>query len=92
LVDVVVASGLTRYYGGRVGVVDVSFSLRRGEVLGYLGPNGSGKTTTIRLMLGFIRPSRGSVLVYGVSPSSASSPGLRGLLGMFLRSSPSQVA
>jgi len=54
----VVASGLTKYYGGRVGVVDVPFSLRRGEVLGYLGPNGSGKTTTIRLMLSSIRPFR----------------------------------
>jgi len=80
-VDVVVASGLTKYYGGRVGVVDVSFSLRRGEVLGYLGPNGSGKTTTIRLMLGFIRPSRGSVLVYGVSPSSSELAGVKRFIG-----------
>lgn len=81
MVDVVVASGLTKYYGGRVGVVDVSFSLRRGEVLGYLGPNGSGKTTTIRLMLGFIRPSRGSVLVYGVSPSSGEFAGVKRFIG-----------
>lgn len=68
--DIVVASGLTKYYGGRVGVEDVSFTVRRGEVLGYLGPNGSGKTTTIRLMLGFIKPSRGGISVYGVNPFS----------------------
>ncbi len=69
--DVVVASGLTKYYGGRVGIEDVSFNVRRGEVLGFLGPNGSGKTTTIRLMLGFIKPSRGSISVYGVNPLSS---------------------
>lgn len=64
--DVIVADGLTKLYDGRVGVVDVSFSVRRGEVFGYLGPNGAGKTTTIRLMLGFIKPTRGSIMVYGV--------------------------
>ncbi|MEM1873873.1 MAG: ABC transporter ATP-binding protein [Acidilobaceae archaeon] len=64
--EVVVAEELTKYYDGKLGIEDVSFTVRRGEVFCYLGPNGSGKTTTIRLMLGLIKPSRGRVLVMGV--------------------------
>ena len=49
-----------RYYGGAV-VNDVSFTLEPGEVTGYLGPNGSGKTTTVRMLTGLIEPTSGSV-------------------------------
>jgi ABC-2 type transport system ATP-binding protein len=50
-----------RYYGGAV-VNDVSFTLKPGEVTGYLGPNGSGKTTTVRMLTGLIEPTSGSVI------------------------------
>ena len=59
--DVIVAQGLTKSYGTERGVVDLSFSVRAGEVFGYLGPNGAGKSTTIRTMLDFIRPTAGGV-------------------------------
>ncbi len=65
---VIVAEGLTRRFGEFVAVDHVSFSVLAGEVVGYLGPNGSGKTTTIRMLLGLLRPSegRGSVLGYDI--------------------------
>jgi ABC-2 type transport system ATP-binding protein len=52
---------LTRYYGGIAAVLDVSFSIKPGEVLGYLGPNGSGKSTTVKMLAGLLRPSRGVI-------------------------------
>jgi ABC-2 type transport system ATP-binding protein len=55
-----------RYYGAAV-VDDVSFALRAGEITGYLGPNGSGKTTTIRMLTGLIEPTAGSVTFRGTS-------------------------
>jgi ABC-2 type transport system ATP-binding protein len=58
-------SGLTRRLGG-VAVVDhLSLSVPQGSVFGFLGPNGSGKTTTIRMLLGLIRPTAGSITVLG---------------------------
>ncbi|TAH46162.1 MAG: ATP-binding cassette domain-containing protein, partial [Treponema sp.] len=47
----------------------VSFTLPKGEVLGFIGPNGAGKTTTIRIMLGLARPDSGTVSLLGGSPS-----------------------
>ncbi|HSJ74110.1 MAG TPA: ABC transporter ATP-binding protein [Miltoncostaeaceae bacterium] len=57
--------GLTRMYGSAVGVVDVDLDVHPGESFGFLGPNGSGKTTFIRLALGLIRPTSGRVAVMG---------------------------
>ena len=54
-------SNLTKYYSGIPAIKDVSFTVGRGEVLGYLGPNGSGKTTTVSIAIGLIEPSAGSV-------------------------------
>ena len=54
-------SGLTKYYSGIPAIKDVSFSVRPGEVLGYLGPNGSGKTTTVSIVIGLIQASTGTV-------------------------------
>lgn len=56
---------ITKDYGQNRGVFDVSFTVKKGEVLGFLGPNGSGKTTTIRQLLGFIKPQSGSVSILG---------------------------
>ena len=54
------AAGLTKSFGRRPAVQDVSFELYSGEVFGFLGPNGAGKTTTIRMLVGLARPDRGS--------------------------------
>jgi ABC-2 type transport system ATP-binding protein len=56
---------LTKRFGGKTAVDDVSFTVRPGLVTGFLGPNGAGKSTTIRLILGLDRPSAGSVTVNG---------------------------
>jgi len=57
--------GLTKRFGSFTAVDAVSFEVRRGEVLGYLGPNGSGKTTTIRMLLGLLTPTGGQATVFG---------------------------
>ena len=57
---------LTRRYGRRRGVDDVTLSVPEGSLFGFLGPNGAGKTTTIRVMLGFLRPTRGAARVFGL--------------------------
>ena len=58
-------SGLRKTIGKKEIIKGIDFSLKRGEVFGFLGPNGSGKTTTIRMLVGLIRPSAGSVRVCG---------------------------
>jgi ABC-2 type transport system ATP-binding protein len=58
--------GLTKRFGDFTAVNHVSFSVRTGEVIGYLGPNGSGKTTTIRMLCGLITPSEGTAKVMGL--------------------------
>jgi ABC-2 type transport system ATP-binding protein len=62
---VVIARGLTRRFGDFTAVDRVSFSIEAGDVVGYLGPNGSGKTTTIRMLLGLLLPSEGGAEVLG---------------------------
>jgi energy-coupling factor transporter ATP-binding protein EcfA2 len=59
------AQGLTKRYGDKVAVDDLSFTVRPGRVTGFLGPNGAGKTTTMRMILGLDRPAAGSVTVNG---------------------------
>jgi ABC-2 type transport system ATP-binding protein len=59
------ARGLTKFYGGRAAVSDLSFTVRPGVVTGFLGPNGAGKSTTMRLILGLAAPTAGSVRVNG---------------------------
>ncbi len=56
---------LTKYYGAFPAVEDVSFEVRKGEILGFLGPNGAGKTTTMRIITGFMPPTSGSAAVAG---------------------------
>src|SRR5205823_525796 len=56
---------LSRAFGGLKAVQDVSFEVRRGEVLGIIGPNGAGKTTLFNLLNGFIRPGTGEILLDG---------------------------
>ncbi len=56
---------LTKRYGSARGVEDLSFSIEKGEIFGYLGPNGSGKTTTIRCLMGLLRPTSGQCRLLG---------------------------
>ena len=60
---------LVKTFGGRRVVNGVSFELQRGEIFGFLGPNGSGKTTTMRMALDLIRPDSGSVALLGGMPT-----------------------
>jgi len=62
---VVVVENLTRKFGDFVAVDHVSFTVQPGEIVGYLGPNGSGKTTTIRMLLGLLKPTEGRATVLG---------------------------
>jgi ABC-2 type transport system ATP-binding protein len=62
---VIEATGLTKRYGDKVAVDDLSFQARPGVVTGFLGPNGAGKSTTMRLILGLDRPTAGRVTVNG---------------------------
>ena len=58
--------GVTKAYkDGFVAVRDLSFEVRRGQVLGLLGPNGAGKTTSLRMLMGLIRPTEGRISVFG---------------------------
>ncbi len=60
--------GLHKRYGEHVALRGVDFQVERGEILGFLGPNGSGKTTTMRIALGLLRADAGSVRVLGADP------------------------
>src|SRR4030095_6765115 len=62
---------LTKRYGERILAVDrLALQVRRGEVYGFLGPTGAGKTTTLRMLLGLVRPTSGFALVLGARPGS----------------------
>ena len=63
----VAARGLNRYYGNQQALHDVDITLKRGEVLGFLGLNGAGKTTTMKILAGALRPHGGAVEVAGIS-------------------------
>ena len=62
---VIEIQNLTKHYGKNRGVEDITFSVRKGEVMGFLGTNGAGKSTTIRSMLGFLRYEKGSIQILG---------------------------
>lgn len=58
---------LTKYYGERLAVDNISFEVGKGEIVGFLGPNAAGKTTTMRILTGFLAPTRGEAWVAGYS-------------------------
>jgi ABC-2 type transport system ATP-binding protein len=62
---IILVEHLTRTFGSFLAVDDVSFAVQPGEIVGYLGPNGCGKTTTIRMLLGLLQPTSGSAHVLG---------------------------
>ncbi len=63
------AQSLTKSFGARLAVNDISFDVKPGEVLGFLGPNGAGKSTTMRMMTGFIAPTSGHAFIDGMDVS-----------------------
>jgi ABC-2 type transport system ATP-binding protein len=81
------ATHLSRRFGNRVAIDDVSFTLDAGEIFALLGPNGAGKTTTLRILAGLISPSTGSVLVGGEPMRPDTAPHLRARIG-FLTEAP----
>jgi len=58
--------GLTKSYGGKRGIIDVTFDVPEGEVYGFLGPNGAGKTTTIRVLMALLRADGGTARIAGL--------------------------
>lgn len=58
--------GLTKDYGQGRGIFDVTFSVEEGQVFGFLGSNGAGKTVTMRHLMGFVRPQAGSARILGM--------------------------
>jgi ABC-2 type transport system ATP-binding protein len=66
VIDAVVARGLVKKFGDFTAVAGIDFDVHLGEIFGFLGPNGSGKTTTIRMMLGLLPPTEGDVRVLDV--------------------------
>ena len=75
------ASRLSRRFGDRIALEDVSFTLERGEIFALLGPNGAGKTTTLRILAGLIAPSSGTVAIDSQPMGPQSAPQLRSRIG-----------
>ena len=65
-------NNLTKYYGDYPAIEDISFTVNKGEILGFLGPNAAGKTTTMRILTGFMPPSGGSARIAGYDVVSQS--------------------
>ena len=64
--SIIEVEGLTKSYGGKRGIIDVSFQVGEGEVFGFLGPNGAGKTTTIRVLMALLRADSGTARIAGL--------------------------
>ena len=80
--ELVRATALSRSFGTRVAVSDLSLSLHAGEIVALLGPNGAGKTTTLRMLAGLIEPSSGEISLHGVPLTRDSADDLRAHVGL----------
>ncbi|MCR4678964.1 MAG: ABC transporter ATP-binding protein [Lachnospiraceae bacterium] len=65
MADVIKIENLTKSYGKKRGVTDISLAVKEGEIFGFIGPNGAGKSTTIRSMLGFLNFDKGAITILG---------------------------
>ena len=68
---VLAITGVSKSFGGKPAVSNVSFQVKKGEIIGFLGPNGAGKTTTLRMALGLIKPDAGDIKLFGNPPGAA---------------------
>jgi len=84
--NVIEVSDLTKHYGDRAAVDDVSFSVEEGEIFGILGPNGAGKTTTVESIVGLRTPDSGTIRVLGLDPRQDRDR-LRAVVGVQLQES-----
>jgi len=73
--DMIRVQNLTKYYGERLAVDNISFGVGKGEIVGLLGPNAAGKTTTMRILTGFLMPTRGDAFIAGCNMSTDSLEG-----------------
>jgi ABC-2 type transport system ATP-binding protein len=80
--DLLVADRLTRTFGDRVAVRDLSLSVAAGEIVALLGPNGAGKTTTMRMLAGLILPNAGTITIDRVQVSAATANEARRSIGL----------
>ena len=58
-------SNLVKYYGDKMAVDHISFTVNKGEILGFLGPNGAGKTTTMNIITGYLSATSGNIVING---------------------------
>jgi ABC-2 type transport system ATP-binding protein len=72
--DAIEVRGLTKRFGRRTAVDDLSFAVPRGSIVGLLGPNGAGKSTTLRTIVGLLRPTTGACLIDGAPFSALENP------------------
>ena len=84
---VICAKGLTRYFGARAAVYELNLEVPRGSVFAFVGRNGSGKSTTIRMLLGLLAPTRGSATVLGCD-SRHLTPEIRARVGYLAEGHP----
>ena len=63
--ETIIVNGLTKQFKNILAVKNISFKINKGKIIGLLGPNGCGKSTTIGMMLGLIKPSSGTVIING---------------------------
>ena len=68
---------VTKYYGTRLAVDDISFNVEKGEIVGFLGPNAAGKSTTMRIITGYLMPTRGDVWIADYNMATHSLDGRR---------------
>lgn len=66
------SENLTKYYGSHMAIKNLNLEVDKGEIFGFLGSNGAGKTTFIRILLDLIRPTKGEISVFGLNPSKNS--------------------
>src|SRR2546428_3321017 len=66
MTSIIEVEKLAKRYGGKRGIVEVSFQVEEGDVFGFLGPNGAGKTTTIRLLMALLHADAGTARIAGV--------------------------
>jgi ABC-2 type transport system ATP-binding protein len=78
--SIIEVNGLTKSYGSKRGIIDVTFGIPEGEVFGFLGPNGAGKTTTMRVLMGLLRPTTGHASIAGLDCWSQAT-GVKKLVG-----------